>query len=90
MSNDYKSAGHGTFATAYVYAGRTTIELQTASTLVQIGDRFGQAYPSTIEGRYIRLHGIIPEVRVQAGDLIQMFTLDPATRTYSALGGALN
>jgi hypothetical protein len=84
VSNDYTSVGHNGLATAYVYADRTTIELKTTGTPVQVGDRNGQAYPSTTEGRYIRLHGVAQEVRVQAGELVQMLTLDPATRTYTA------
>lgn len=89
VSNDYTSVGHTGLATAYVYADRTTIELQTASAAIQVGDRDGHAYLSTIEGRFVRLNSVVSEVRVQAGDHIQMFTLDPATRTYTARGALI-
>ena len=86
VTGHYSSIGPAGQVKAYVYADKTVIELDGPATAARTTDRNGIDYPNTIEGRYVRLDGIVPEVRVQVGDRAMYFTLDPAAKVYGARG----
>lgn len=89
VTGHYSSVGPAGQVKAYVYADKTVIELDGPATAARTTDRNGIDYPNTIEGRFVRLEGIVPEVRVRVGDKAMYFTLDPAAKVYSARGIAM-
>ena len=85
----YIGSGEVGQAKAYVYSGNTVIELETATTGVNVTDRQGFQYSHHIDGRYIVLNGIAPEVSVQAASRSIYFTLTPASKVYRPYGMAI-
>lgn len=85
----YIGSGEVGQAKAYVYSGNTVIELETATTGVNVTDRQGFQYSHHIDRRYIVLNGIAPEVSVQAASRSIYFTLTPASKVYRPYGMAI-
>ena len=85
----YIGSGEVGQAKAYVYSGNTVIELETATTGVNVTDRHRFQYSHHIDGRYIVLNGIAPEVSVQAASRSIYFTLTPASKVYRPYGMAI-
>lgn len=89
ITSHYIGSGEVGQAKAYVYSGNTVIELETATTGVNVTDRQGFQYSHHIDGRYIVLNGIAPEVSVQAASRSIYFTLTPASKVYRPYGMAI-
>lgn len=89
ITSHYIGSGEVGQAKAYVYSGNTVIELETATTGVKVTDRQGFQYSHHIDGRYIVLNGIAPEVSVQAASRSIYFTLTPASKVYRPYGMAI-
>ena len=89
ITSHYIGSGEVGQAKAYVYSGNTVIELETATTGVNVTDRQGFQYIHHIDGRYIVLNGIAPEVSVQAASRSIYFTLTPASKVYRPYGMAI-
>ena len=89
ITSHYIGSGEVGQAKAYVYSGNTVIELETATTGVNVTDRQGFQYSHHIDGRYIVLKGIAPEVSVQAASRSIYFTLTPASKVYRPYGMAI-
>lgn len=85
----YIGSGEVGQAKAYVYSGNTVIELETATTGANVSDRQGLQYSHHIDGRYIVLDGIAPEVAVHAASRSMYFTLAPASKVYTPNGMAI-
>ena len=85
----YIGSGEVGQAKAYVYSGNTVVELETATTGANVTDRQGFQYSHHIDGRYIVLNGIAPEVSVQAASRSMYFTLAPASKVYTPNGMAI-
>jgi hypothetical protein len=89
VSAHYIASGSVGQATAYVYADKTVIEMETAANNVLLADASNIPYQSSIDGRYIRLETIAKDFHLHLGARSIHFTLEPVAKIYSANGVVL-
>lgn len=84
VSGHYSSIGSPGKVKAYVYAGKTVVELEEPVTAARATDRNGIDHASTIEGRFVRFDQILHHFRLESDRGVFQFFLDPVFEVYTS------